>query len=281
MRILLITVLSLIAFAGNSILCRIALGQGQIDAASFTSIRLFSGAITLFILYALFHKNKQTASKGSWLGAVYLFIYAITFSYAYISLETAIGALVLFSSVQFSMLAYTFFSGIKIYPIEWCGALIAFIGFSYLVLPDISSPSLIGFVLMVISGMAWAGYTLVGKKSSNPLADTAFNFMRTLPFITLLSLMTLNSTNASTTGILFAVIAGSVTSGIGYAIWYVALKHLTSVQAAVSQLSVPIIAGIGGLLFLSEPISERLAISGAIILIGILLVVLSKKPLKP
>ncbi|MFY8349700.1 DMT family transporter [Pseudoalteromonas sp. SSM20] len=281
MRILLITVLSLIAFAGNSILCRIALGQGQIDAASFTSIRLLSGAITLFILYALFHKNKQTVSKGSWFGAVYLFTYAVTFSYAYISLETAIGALVLFSSVQFSMLAYTFLSGTKIYPIEWFGALIAFIGFSYLVLPDISSPSLIGFVLMVVSGMAWAGYTLVGKKSSNPLADTAFNFMRTIPFITLLSLMTLNSINASTTGILLAVIAGSVTSGIGYAIWYIALKHLTSVQAAVSQLSVPIIAGIGGFLFLSEPISERLAISGAIILIGILLVVLGKKPLTP
>ncbi|KPV96072.1 EamA-like transporter family protein [Pseudoalteromonas sp. P1-9] len=281
MKILLITLLSLFAFAGNSILCRIALGQGQIDAASFTSIRLFSGAITLFILYALFHKNKQTAGKGSWLGAVYLFIYAVTFSYAYISLETAIGALVLFSSVQFSMLAYTFFSGTKIYPIEWCGALIAFIGFSYLVLPDISSPSLIGFVLMMISGMAWAGYTLAGRKSSNPLADTAFNFIRTLPFISLLSLISLNSITASTTGVLLAVIAGSVTSGIGYAIWYFALKHLTSVQAAVSQLSVPIIASIGGFLFLSEPISERLAISGAIILNGILLVVLGKKPLKP
>ncbi|NQZ07190.1 MAG: DMT family transporter [Algicola sp.] len=278
------TTFALLAFAGNSVLCRLALGEGQIDAASFTVIRLLSGIITLVIilkLAQLTQKNTRstspkTTSKGSWSAALMLFVYAIAFSYAYVSLDTGTGALILFGAVQITMLLVGILSGNRLHYVEWIGVATAFCGFVYLVLPSVSTPSLTGFILMTVAGIAWAFYTLKGRGSKHPLGDTSYNFLRTLPLVAILLALTIPQTQLSQTGILLAVVSGAVTSGIGYTLWYIALGGLTPTQAAVLQLLVPIIAAIGGVVFAGELISARLVVASALVLGGILLVVLSK-----
>jgi len=270
------TGLALIAFAANSVLCRLALGNGAIDAASFTGIRLLSGAIVLCFILVIKRNNQGEPSKGSWTASFMLFLYAIAFSYAYLSVDTGTGALILFGSVQISMIFLSFISGTRLHTTEWAGVIIAFSGLIYLILPSITTPSINGFMLMTISGISWGIYTLRGRNSKNPLMDTAYNFLRTTPFVVLLAAFTLENVNYSTEGIVLALLSGGITSGIGYTIWYIALRGLTSTQAAVIQLSVPIIAAIGGVLFVSEVITPRLIISTAIVLGGILLVVLGK-----
>lgn len=252
-----------------------ALGNESIDAASFTIVRLLSGAITLLLILSL-TSNKDSKSKGSWQASFMLFVYAITFSYAYISLDTGTGALILFGSVQITMILFSLFSGNKLHFTEWLGVSIAFTGFVYLVLPNVSTPSATGFILMTCSGIAWGIYTLKGRGTNNPLADTTYNFLRTIPFIVVVAALSIDSTSYSSTGILLAVLSGSIASGMGYTIWYIALKGLTTTQAAVVQLSVPVIAALGGVIFVAEAITLRLSISGLLILGGILLVVLGK-----
>jgi drug/metabolite transporter (DMT)-like permease len=272
----LLTGLALIAFAANSVLCRLALANGNIDASSFTGIRLLSGAIALLLILSIKGNKQGVSSKGSWTSSFTLFLYAITFSYAYLSLDTGTGALILFGSVQITMILLSIISGTRLHIIEWSGFFIAFTGLVYLVIPSITKPSVSGFILMTVSGMSWAIYSLRGRGSKNPLMDTTYNFLRTIPFITLLAIFTMPNINYSSQGIILALLSGAITSGVGYTIWYIALRSLSSIQAAVLQLSVSIIAAIGGVIFLSETITSRLVISAVIVLCGILMVILGK-----
>jgi len=284
MKIIIYTVLAILAFSGNSVLCRIALDEELIDAASFTWIRLLSGIVVLLLLInatRFLNKNNKTSisrpiSKGSWKAAFMLFVYALTFSIAYISLDTGIGALILFSSVQITMIFISLLRGNTLQKSEWFGMGIAFSGLVYLLLPNLNTPSMLGFVLMFISGGAWGLYTSYGKGSSNPLDDTAYNFLRTLPFVIALIVITLHSANVSSQGIILAILSGGIASGLGYAIWYMALDGLSITQAAVVQLLVPIVAAISGTLFAQDDFSLRLVISSMIILSGILLVIIGR-----
>jgi len=281
MKTILFTIMALLAFAGNSILCRLAIGDNTIDAASFTSIRLFSGIVVLFVILKLaqakiVQPKSTVTSKGSWSAAFMLFLYAIAFSYAYLSLDTGTGALILFASVQITMIAVGIYLGNKLRLVEWLGVLVSFSGFIYLVFPELTSPSLLGFVLMTVAGIAWGFYSLAGKKSENPLSDTTYNFMRTIPFVVILMAFTIQNINLSTEGIVLAIISGGITSGIGYTLWYLALGGLSGTQAAVVQLLVPVLAGLGGVVFANEFLSARLVVSSIIILGGILMVILGK-----
>ncbi len=279
------TVSALLAFAANSILCRLALGAQVIDAASFTTVRILSGAMMLAILLLLktkFHPsssdNKGMArGKGSWSGALALFVYALGFSYAYVSLETGIGALILFGMVQFTIIAVEVTRGKRFRLPEWLGALVAFAGFVYLVLPTLSTPSFIGAVQMAIAGMAWGVYTLVGKGSTKPLEDTAYNFVRAVPMALVWFVFALPEWRLSASGVWFAVLSGTLASGIGYALWYGALKFIMPFQASVLQLSVPVIAAVGGIIWAGETLEQRLVVSAIMILGGVFLVLMSNK----
>lgn len=270
------TALALIAFAANSVLCRLALGEETIDAASFTVIRLLSGALVLLAILAFSNDKEASASKGSWSASLMLFVYAVAFSFAYISLDTGTGALILFGSVQITMILLSLVSGNRLHLSEWVGVIIAFTGFVYLVLPEVTSPSVMGFLLMIAAGIAWGMYTLKGRGSDHPLKDTAYNFLRTIPLVIILLVITIQDAHYSAAGVLLAVLSGGIASGIGYTIWYIALGGLSTTQAAVVQLSVPVIAAFGGVLFVSEAITARLTLSASMVLGGILLVVLGR-----
>jgi drug/metabolite transporter (DMT)-like permease len=277
MNILFLTLLALIAFAANSILCRLALYDGLMDAGSFTSFRLISGAVVLGFIFSFRRKQQQALqASGSWLAAGLLFVYAITFSYAYVALDIAAGALILFAAGQITLILSVVVLGGRLSVLEWVGLLLAFIGFIYLVLPSATTPSWYGFILMSISGVAWGFYTLLGKGSKQPLADTTSNFMRCLPLVVLLMFFSFEYTHFNFQGLLYAVLSGAVASGVGYTIWYMALEKLEMIHAAVVQLFVPVLAAVGGLLFLDEVITVRLLLSGSIILCGILLVILQR-----
>jgi drug/metabolite transporter (DMT)-like permease len=279
-KMIISTVFALLAFAANSVLCRLALGDNTIDAASFTVIRLLSGIIILLMLINLTNKanapNKQNKSKGSWLGASMLFIYAVAFSFGYVSLDTGTGALILFGAVQITMILTSVISGNRLHLSEWLGLSIAFTGFVYLITPSLTTPSLTGFMLMSIAGMAWAFYTLIGRASKNPLSDTAYNFLRTSPFVLVLMIISFNNAHITSMGFMLAVLSGAIASGIGYFVWYIALTKLSVTQAAVVQLLVPIIAAIGGVIFTSELITIRLIESSLLVLGGILTVILGR-----
>jgi len=270
------TIIALIAFAANSVLCRLALGDKEIDPSSFTSIRLLSGSIVLFMLIQ-FKKNKNTILvKGSWAGSVMLFLYAATFSFAYMTLDTGTGALILFGSVQLTLILLSLLSGTRLHFSEWTGIGVAFSGFVYLMLPQVSTPSILGFILMTISGISWGFYTLIGRSSKNSLLDTAYNFFRTTPFVIVLFLINNQHFHYSLKGIILATLSGGIASALGYTLWYAALRKLTMTQAAVLQLVVPTFAVLGGVLFVSESITLRIVISASLILGGILLVLLGK-----
>ncbi|PCJ16778.1 MAG: EamA family transporter [Gammaproteobacteria bacterium] len=276
LKIVLCTGLALCAFAGNSILCRLALGGDTIDAASFTAIRLLSGIIVLLLLVALTRRDGALLSYGSWRASAMLFFYALAFSWAYTSLDTGIGALVLFGAVQITMIVASLIAGNKLLLSEWAGVVIAFSGFVVLVLPDLTTPSLLGFILMTLAGIAWGIYTLLGRGATQPLNDTAANFIRTLPFVGVLIAVSFQHAHVSQDGVLLAVLSGGLASGLGYAIWYIALGGISITQAAVVQLIVPVIAALGGVLFAGELITMRLVLSSAMILGGIMVVVMGR-----
>lgn len=275
-KTILFTVLALLAFAGNSILCRLALNEGAIDAASFTSIRLLSGALFLLLLVGIKAKEKLWLSKGKWLSACLLFLYAIAFSYSYVDIDTGTGALILFGSVQVTMVLFSFFKGHKLILAEWFGLIVAFSGLLVLLLPGAATPTISAFLLMVLSGFAWAFYTIAGRDSKTPLLDTAGIFIKTIPLITLLTLGTYEHMKISNEGVLLAVLSGVVTSGLGYAIWYAALAKLSVTQAAIFQLTVPIIAAFGGVLFSHELITAQLLVSSLLVLGGIFINIIGK-----
>lgn len=273
------TVAALIAFAANSVLCRLAIKDNMIDPSSFTLIRLLSGVLMFAIILRLksaYTSDTPVYKNGSWKAALMLFLYALTFSFAYISLDTGTGALVLFGAVQLTMIASAIISGNKVRFSEWLGILISFSGLVYLVYPTITTPSIFGFVLMIMSGIAWGIYTIFGRGSANPFRDTAFNFKLTMPFVLVLAIVAIPSINISFEGLVLAVLSGAFASAIGYTIWYIALGRLSVIEAAVVQLSVPVFAAAGGILFVSETITARLILSSILVLGGILIVVLGK-----
>ena len=273
---------ALIAFAANSVLCRLALGDSDIDPAGFTGIRILSGAITLTFIVLFFtntNTNKFTvarifslANTKGWLASVMLFFYAAFFSFAYVKLNTATGALILFGSVQFSMIGVMLYKGHRLDIIEWLGMLISFAGFVLLMLPSATQPAFSGFILMVIAGISWAFYTLAGRGVQDPILLTSENFIRCIPIAIIFLLMSLLTYSISWQGVFYAVASGSLASAVGYTIWYLALKNLSITQAAISQLSVPLIAALGGIIFINEALTDELVISGGLILTGILMV---------
>ena len=248
LKTIIFTLLALIAFAANSVICRAALKDKLINPGAFTVIRLVSGAAVLLLLVYLRHfKKTSKRSKGSWVSAFMLFMYATAFSFAYVSIDTATGALIVFGAVQITMITYALIKGYKMHRSEWLGMILAFLGFIYLMLPGVQSPPLLGAIIMTISGIGWGMYSVLGKKSKNPLEDTAYNFLRSIPFLLLILFFLIHEQNYSVQGVLLALLSGIVTSGFGYTIWYMALRGLNSMQASVVQLLVPVLAAIGGI----------------------------------
>ncbi|MFP9136579.1 DMT family transporter [Devosia sp. XGJD_8] len=276
MRTILLTAVAMVAFAANSILARLALGSGAIDAASYTGIRLASGAVVLGMLVMLRGKSgwRSLARLGTWQQAAALLGYALAFSLAYQLLGASVGALILFASVQTGMVARAVLVGDRPGALEWLGLGLAGAAFVYLVSPGLASPDPLGALLMVVSGLCWAAYSLLGRGSSQPLADTAGNFLRCLPFAVLLLVGGLALNAPRLDGVFYAVASGAIASGLGYAIWYAALPELSRTRAAVVQLSVPVIAAFGAALFIGETVTPRLLVSSALILGGIALATL-------
>lgn len=270
-----LTAVAMLAFAANSLLCRLALQHGGIDAASFGSIRLVSGALTLLLVVQL-RARPPSAARADWLAAAMLFAYVAFFSFAYLSLSAGTGALILFGAVQLTMLGAGLGSGERFGPIAWLGFLLAAGGLVYLVLPGVAAPPLLGAVLMALAGVAWGVYSLRGRGVADPLAATSRNFLRAVPLALALSVIFVARAHADATGIALAVASGALTSGLGYVVWYAALARLSAMQAATVQLSVPLLAAFGGVLLLSEAITPRLAAASVAILGGIA-IVLSQK----
>jgi len=262
------------AFAGNSLLCRMSLGSGDIDAASFTTIRFCSGAAILLILAAV--SRTRPTSSGSWLSAAVLFVYAFPFAFAYERLATGTGALVLFGAAQITMIAAGLRAGERPTLFDWLGLALASAGLLWLVLPGLStSPSPSGVALMTVSGIAWGVYSLIGRDSAAPVADVTGTFLRLAP-MTLLVTLASSSAHGSTRGATLAALSGAVTSAGGYVVWYYALRHLTATRASILQLSVPALAALAGVLVLHEPVTVRLLTAAALIVGGVGLSILPR-----
>jgi drug/metabolite transporter (DMT)-like permease len=268
-----LTGLALVAFAANSVLCRLALGGALIDAASFTTARLTSGAVALLIITALVNKNLPSSGRRvKFISALLLFLYAAAFSFAYTGLTTGTGALILFGSVQATMLAFALRSGERPHPLEWAGLALALVGLVYLVLPGLAAPPPVSSAFMAVAGVSWGLYSLRGRGATDPLADTTRNFVLALPLAFAVSLLTLRGgAHVSTSGVLLAVLSGALASGVGYVMWYAALRGLTATRAATVQLPVPVLAAVGGVLFMSESVSLRLLLAATAILGGVAL----------
>jgi drug/metabolite transporter (DMT)-like permease len=260
----------MVAFAGNSLLSRLALADDAIDPASFTVLRLVAGAVTLAAIVWLRRRSEtRLMAAGSWRSAVTLFVYAVFFSYAYVSLTAATGALILFGFVQATMIAAGLLAGERAGGAEAAGWALAAVGLIVLLLPGATAPSWAGSLMMAVAGVGWGLYSLYGRGERQPLAATAGNFMRVLVPVAALVLVTAPLASVSPAGAAVACLTGSLTTGIGYVIWYAALPALTSLQAALVQLSVPAIAATGGILLLGEALNPRLVICGSLILGGI------------
>jgi drug/metabolite transporter (DMT)-like permease len=274
LRIASLTVFAMLAFASNSLLCRIALRDTAIDAASFTSIRLISGALLLAAL--MVGRGSRPWTGGTWRAAAMLFAYAVTFSFAYRQLTAATGALLLFGAVQLTMLGYGLATGERLRGSQWLGLLVALAGLVGLLLPGLAAPPLLGAAFMLAAGAAWGVYSLLGRGVTDPVAGTAGNFLRAVPFTVVLSLATMAQVSFDTAGVLYAIASGAITSGLGYVLWYAALPAFKAASAATIQLSVPALAALGGVLLLAEPMSLRLLIASVAILGGIALVILRR-----
>ena len=265
------------AFAANSLLARLALTQTTIDPASFSAIRLISGAAFL-VLFVAFRYRKLPFETGSWWSALALFVYAVAFSYAYVRLSTGTGALILFGAVQGTMLCYGFVKGDRLGPVQLGGFVLACLGVVWLLLPGAGAPSLSGSGLMAIAGIAWGAYSLRAG-ASDPVLTSAGNFARTVPMCLILMVGALQTLNVDSAGIVYALASGIVTSGIGYIIWYAVLPHISVVNASTIQLSVPALAALMGVAVLSEPVSLRLLVATVAILLGIAIVLRAKRSL--
>lgn len=275
LRLIALTALTMVAFASNSLLCRVALKQAHIAAADFTTIRLVSGAVVLGLLAR--RAGATRTLGGSWTSALALLTYAAGFSFAYVSLSAATGALFLFGAVQVTMIGRGWWCGERFTSGQWLGLLLALSGLIGLLLPGLTAPPLVGSLLMLFAGAAWGVYSLRGKTAGPPLPTTAGNFLRAVPAAVALNLVLHDPISADAVGWGCAVASGAVSSGLGYAVWYTVLPALKATQAATVQLSVPVLAALGGVVFLGEPISLRLLLASAAVLGGILLVLLEKR----
>ena len=275
LRILLLTGAAMLAFAANSLLCRLALAQPRIDPGSFGSIRLVSGALVLALIVRM-RAGSDAPSRSDWLAATMLFAYVALFSFAYLSLSAGTGALILFGAVQLTMLGAGLRAGERFAPAAWAGLVAAVAGLVYLVSPGVSAPAPLGATSMALAGAAWGVYSLRGRGIADPLAATASNFARAVPLALALSVLTAGTVHADGPGVALAVASGALSSGIGYVIWYAALRGLTAMRAATVQLSVPPIAAIGGALMLAEPLTPRLMVASAAILGGIAVVLATR-----
>jgi drug/metabolite transporter (DMT)-like permease len=267
MRTIALTAVAMVAFAANSVLARLAFATAGAEPLSYTGLRLLAGAVTLAIL--LLARDRRLVVAGSWRGAAALFGYAILFSIAYILLGAGTGALILFASVQIGILGWAILKGDRPSLLEWLGLVLAFGGLVYLVSPGLVAPNGFGTAMMVVAGLCWAAYTLIGRGSSSPLADTAGNFIRTLPLAVVLIAAGLALQIPSPRAAAFAIASGALASGVGYAIWYAVLPQLTRTRAAIVQLTVPAIAATGGVLLIGEPLTPRLVIATLAILGGV------------
>ncbi|SAK60197.1 membrane protein [Caballeronia calidae] len=277
-RLVVLTVVAMLAFAGNSLLCRLALKGTQLDAASFTLVRIASAALVLWaILLARGGGGQSMRRAGSFLSALALIGYAVTFSYAYVRLAAGTGALLLFGAVQATMIGYGIAIGERLAAIQWLGLLLALAGLVWLVLPGLAAPDPLSSALMIAAGVGWGVYSLRGRGQADPVAATAGNFVRALPFAMAVSALAFAHARFDAPGLAYAAASGAVTSGLGYVVWYAALKSLRPATAATVQLSVPVITAAGGVLLLGETLTARLVASSVAILGGIALVVLPKR----
>lgn len=263
------TAIALSAFASNSIFGRLALRGSGIDPATYTTLRLVSGALVLLLLARASSRDRGRRQPPPMSSAVFLALYAVAFSFAYVSLPAGTGALILFGAVQATMLLSALRSGERPHPLEWTGLVVAIAGLVYLTRPGLAAPPLAGSLLMALSGAAWGFYSLNGRWRAHPLADTAVNFRRAAPLAIAVSVATIARSRISASGALLAVLSGALSSGIGYAIWYAALRGLTATRAAIVQLAVPVLTAAAAVVFLGESVSLRLVISAALILGGV------------
>lgn len=282
-----LTALALIAFAANSILARAALTETAIDPVTFTAIRIVSGALVLWLVV----RTRQPAApgRGSWASALALFGYAIAFSLAYVSLTAATGALLLFGAVQVTMVGWNLAGGNRLAPRQWAGFALALAGLVWLLLPGLAAPPIIPALLMIGAGAAWGIYTLRAKGAGDPIRATASNFLlASIPALVVALIAAIivtikapmafvSEASIDPPGIMLAVASGALASGLGYVVWYAALKQIRTTSAAVAQLGVPVITAIAGVILLAEPLSLRLVLAGLAILGGIALVVVKRK----
>ena len=279
MKIAILTTISMLAFAANSVLARLALSNGDIDPLGYTGVRLVSGAVVLVALVYFRTRPKigtrMGAGMGSWSGAFALLLYAATFSIAYVMVGAGPGALILFASVQIGMLSWAIFKGDRPVALQWLGMAVAFLAVVYLVSPSLVAPPLSGTILMVVAGLSWASYCLVGGRSKSAMIDTAGNFVRCLPIGIILIVIGVFMSRPSVEGVAYAVASGALASGLGYVIWYSVLPALSRTRAAFVQLTVPSIAAVGGVIFIGEPPTERLVIATIGIIGGVALALLA------
>jgi drug/metabolite transporter (DMT)-like permease len=278
-RVFMLTLLAMIAFAANSLLCRVALKQTGIDAASFTFIRLFSGAVALWLIM----QSRRTAWRdaGNWTSALALFAYAAAFSFAYLSLSAGTGALLLFGAVQATMIFGGLRNGERLRIRQFVGLTLAMVGVVVLVFPGLSAPPLSSSILMLGAGVAWGVYSLRGKGTRDPASATTGNFLRAVPLAAVLSLSLFPWAHVDRAGIVCAILSGAIASAGGYVIWYSALPHLKAASAATVQLSVPVLAAAGGILLLGEPLSWRFLGAAIAVLGGIALLVIERTDREP
>jgi len=265
-----LTAVAMVAFAANSVLCRLALGAGLIDAASFATVRTISGAVLLAAILLL--RQETVAARPDWRSVVALYLYMVFFAFAYLSLSAGTGALILFGAVQLTMFTVALRSGEHFPMISWAGLVLAIAGLVYLVSPGLTAPDPLGAALMTIAGISWGAYSLVGRSAKDPVEATAHNFLYAVPLVVATSLVFIGDFAITATGAAYAVVSGAIASGVGYVIWYAALRGLTGTGAATVQLSVPVIAAIGGVILLSEAVTLRLVVASAATLGGVALV---------
>lgn len=269
-RVSLVSV-ALVCFAANSLLCRSALGGSAIDAASFTTVRIGSGAITLLALSRLFSPGQARTSDSRWFSALCLFVYAATFSMAYTYLSAGTGALLLFAAVQVTMIVGGILEGERPRSFQWLGLATASLGVVYLVSPGLEAPPLGGALLMTLAGIAWGLYSLHGRSIPYPLSGATASFVAAVPLALAFSFLSMQNAQISTRGLLLSLLSGSIASGVGYFVWFAALRRLQATTAATVQLAVPVLAAAGGAVFLSESLTLRLAIASVVVLGGIAL----------